>query len=182
MGEDKRVRRTKKLLRQALAELMREKEFKNITVSDVVRSADINRGTFYTYYQDVFDLREKVENEMIDTLREMIKNALSGPDVTTMRPVIEQAIGYLEENHDLTYALLRDRGTGSFEQKLMALMEECSEKIRPPRGEDDYFPIWFVAAGCIGMMKKWMMQGETANREAVIDRMDELLCSILHAT
>ena len=47
MQEDKRIRRTKKLLRQALASLMQEKEFQNITVTDVVRRADINRGTFY---------------------------------------------------------------------------------------------------------------------------------------
>ena len=67
--EDKRVRRTRKLLRQALTDLMREKEFKNITVSDVVRCADISRGTFYVYYRDVYDLREKVENEMLDALR-----------------------------------------------------------------------------------------------------------------
>ena len=75
-GEDKRVKRTRKLLRQALAELMLEKEFKNITVTDLVRRADINRGTFYTYYRDVYDLREKVENEIIDSLRAAIQDGL----------------------------------------------------------------------------------------------------------
>ena len=45
--EDKRIRRTKKLLRQALTRLMQQKDFQSITVTDVVREADINRGTFY---------------------------------------------------------------------------------------------------------------------------------------
>ena len=44
--EDKRIRRTKKLLRQALTQLMQQKDFQSITVTDVVREADINRGTF----------------------------------------------------------------------------------------------------------------------------------------
>lgn len=44
--EDKRIRRTKKLLRQALTRLMQQKDFQSITVTDVVREADINRGTF----------------------------------------------------------------------------------------------------------------------------------------
>ena len=180
MQEDKRIRRTKKLLRQALASLMQEKEFQNITVTDVVRRADINRGTFYAYYRDVFDLREKVENEIVDVLRDLISHALPGPGATTIRPLIEQSVAYLEENHDLTYALMSDRSMGSFEQKLMNLMEECSCLLRPPREPEDYFSIWFAAAGCIGVMKKWMTREKPAGRDAVIRRMDEMLCSILH--
>ena len=44
--EDRRIRRTKKLLKQALAQLMDEKEFKDITVKDITERADLNRGTF----------------------------------------------------------------------------------------------------------------------------------------
>ena len=61
--EDKRIRRTKKLLRQALTRLMKEKDFGSITVTDVVREADINRGTFYRYYRDVPELKEHLETE-----------------------------------------------------------------------------------------------------------------------
>lgn len=180
MAEDKRVRRTKKLLRQALAELMQEKEFQNITVSDVVRRADINRGTFYAYYRDVFDLREKVENEMLDTLYAAADEYLIGPNDFTIQPLIAYAVGYLLDNYDLVYALLRDSGIGSFEDKLMGFMEACSRKLRPPRSQEDCFAIWFAAAGSIGLLKKWMTQPEPAPREAVIRRMDELLCSILN--
>lgn len=45
--EDKRIRRTKKLLRQALTRLMQQKDFQSITVTDVVREADINRGHIF---------------------------------------------------------------------------------------------------------------------------------------
>ena len=38
--EDKRIRRTKKLLRQALTRLMQQKDFQSITVTDVVREAE----------------------------------------------------------------------------------------------------------------------------------------------
>ena len=180
--EDKRVRRTKKLLRQALTDLMREKEFKNITVSDVVRCADISRGTFYVYYRDVYDLREKVENEMLDALRQTTLDAL--PEVLTqsaMRTVVERAVCYMEENHDLVFVLLRDKGVGSFEDKLMELMDECCQRVSRPKSEADWFSIWFVSAGCIGMLKKWMMQPEPIGRDVVIDMLDEMLGRILQA-
>ena len=76
--EDKRIRRTKKLLRQALTRLMKEKEFGSITVTDVVREADINRGTFYAHYRDVYDLRERIEADMIADFRSMIAGLRPG--------------------------------------------------------------------------------------------------------
>ena len=59
--EDRRVRRTKKLLTQALTELMQQKQIKDITVTELTEKADMNRGTFYLYYRDVFDMIEKIE-------------------------------------------------------------------------------------------------------------------------
>ena len=63
--EDRRIRRTKKLLKQALAQLMDEKEFKDITVKDITERADLNRGTFYLHYTDTYDILNKIENEIL---------------------------------------------------------------------------------------------------------------------
>ena len=41
--EDRRVRRTKQLIKQSLIELMHEKPFKDITVKDITERADLNR-------------------------------------------------------------------------------------------------------------------------------------------
>lgn len=54
--EDRRVRRTKKLLSQGLIELMQHKQVKDITVRELAERVDVNRGTFYLYYRDIFDL------------------------------------------------------------------------------------------------------------------------------
>ena len=44
--------RSKLLIRNALVSLMQEKPFEKITVTDIVKRADINRGTFYAHYKD----------------------------------------------------------------------------------------------------------------------------------
>ena len=61
--EDRRVRRTKQLIKQSLIELMHEKPFKDITVKDITERADLNRGTFYLHYVDIYDLLSKIEDE-----------------------------------------------------------------------------------------------------------------------
>ena len=63
--EDRRIRRTKRLLRQALAEIMNEKEFKDITVKEITDRADLNRGTFYLHYEDKFALLDALIDEAL---------------------------------------------------------------------------------------------------------------------
>lgn len=53
---DRRVRRTREALHRALIELMMERAYDRITVSDVIARADIGRSTFYAHYRDKDDL------------------------------------------------------------------------------------------------------------------------------
>ncbi|WP_433971626.1 TetR/AcrR family transcriptional regulator [Tunturiibacter lichenicola] len=55
---DPRILRTRKLLQQALVQLMKEKQFDTISVQDIAESATINRATFYDHYPDKFALLE----------------------------------------------------------------------------------------------------------------------------
>ncbi len=54
--DDRRTRRTKHLLSQALVSLMMEKPFNAITVQDIIDKADVGRSTFYAHYRDKDDL------------------------------------------------------------------------------------------------------------------------------
>ena len=74
---DRRVRRTKALLLQGLIQLMEEKDIKDISVKELSDLADINRGTFYLHYSDVYNMLGKIEEELFQeffqTRREDIK-------------------------------------------------------------------------------------------------------------
>lgn len=53
---DIRVRRTKKAIYRAFSDLLTEKEFDRITITEIARRAEINKGTFYLHYKDIYDL------------------------------------------------------------------------------------------------------------------------------
>ena len=59
---DRRVRKTRRQLKECLTHLLKEKKIQDITVRELAEMADINRGTFYLHYKDVFDLLEKTES------------------------------------------------------------------------------------------------------------------------
>ena len=54
MATDRRTKYTKSVIRQALFDLLKEKPLNKITVTDICKMADINRSTFYSYYEDVY--------------------------------------------------------------------------------------------------------------------------------
>jgi AcrR family transcriptional regulator len=60
---DPRVRRTRKLLQQALTDLLAEKSFHSINVQDVVDRATVNRATFYAHFTDKYALLDYVVGE-----------------------------------------------------------------------------------------------------------------------
>lgn len=68
-SDDLRVRRTRKLLREALIELIEERGFDALTVGEIAQRAMVSRAAFYRYYQDKYDLVEKIFEDAIEALK-----------------------------------------------------------------------------------------------------------------
>ena len=63
---DKRVVRTKRAIRNAFMELLAEKDINYITIKDIADCANINRKTFYNYYNGIYQLIEEIEKDLVD--------------------------------------------------------------------------------------------------------------------
>lgn len=116
---DRRKAKTKQALRDALVALMKEKGLEAITVSDLTRKANINRGTFYLHYRDVLDLREHFKAEVQEGLlrivarlepRDMFKQALEGKVYDGLIRLYE----YFDSQADFFEVMLGQNGDLSF--------------------------------------------------------------------
>lgn len=74
--------RSKNLIKKALAKLLNEKDLSKITVSDIIREADISRGTFYAHFPDVAGVVEQIERR---SLRRSWRS-LTGTTLSRMPP------------------------------------------------------------------------------------------------
>ena len=176
--EDKRIRRTKKLLRQALTRLMLQKDFQSITVTDVVREADINRGTFYAHYRDVYDLRDKIEAEMIADFRGLIAT-IRPSETATLRPVLGRLMDYLEENREIVTALIKVNAPDGFGKKMIVVIEECRMELFPYRSIEDAYAARFLATGAIGMIEKWITEAQPIPKTEMINLIAKLLVPLV---
>lgn len=69
---DRRTKKTKQHLRNALASLIQETDFQSITVQDITNRADINRATFYSHYRDKYDFVDKIAEEILREFEDII--------------------------------------------------------------------------------------------------------------
>ena len=159
--EDRRVRRTKKLLTQALTELMQQKQIKDITVTELTEKADMNRGTFYLYYRDVFDMVEKIEDDMFSALDRII--ALHSADVAEYqtRPILTDLFTLIEENQEMCRVLLSANGDMNFLHRLNGVLHDKCRNIWAELRihlDDSVFDYYysFVVFGCAGLIRAWV--------------------------
>ncbi|HEK9097303.1 TetR family transcriptional regulator [Streptococcus equi subsp. zooepidemicus] len=86
---------TKAYLKQALINLLTEKSFEAITVSDLTKKAGVNRGTFYLHYRDKHDMMTHLKNDTLDDLYQL----LNDPHIfTDTRLVLKEALAYIIDN------------------------------------------------------------------------------------
>lgn len=78
---DPRFLRTRKLIKDALKDLVIEKNFKDITIKEITQRATVNRATFYYHFFDKYDLLERVLSE--DLLQSVLKDLTSHEELTS---------------------------------------------------------------------------------------------------
>lgn len=178
--EDRRVRRTKKLLVQSLMQLMQQKQIKDITVRELAETADVNRGTFYLYYRDVFDMLERIENEMFDRFDALL---LSHPGETVIHqtlPFLKDLFTFAGENREMCRVLLSCNGDITFLQRLnRVVFEKCREEFRTlisDAAEDEFeYRYNFVILGCIGMIQSWINGGCKQDAEKMAELANQMI-------
>lgn len=110
--------RSRRLIREAFLQLLKEKELRRITVTEIVRRADINRATFYSHYSDVQGVLEEIENEIIDKLT-LVLNEVQFPSFfRDPVPLLLKTTRYLEEDLDFYRTLILSTGSERFLEKL----------------------------------------------------------------
>ena len=162
--EDRRVRRTKQLIKQSLIELMHEKPFNEIKIKDITERADLNRGTFYLHYVDIYDLLSSIENEIFETLEKLLLVYHSNSLQISCFDLLKEVFSYIETNRDLFEALLNSQVEEAFLTKLQALIKTLGLELMQATYKDTSLPHYsyflsFVLNGVLGVTEQWFKNG-----------------------
>ena len=114
--------KTKNIIKSSFAELLKEKkELKKITVSDLVKKADINRGTFYIHYDNIYGVAGDLEEEILETL---MLDTESLTSIEHLDLYFDNVINYLKENESLYKTILCSKEPLMFLEKITRVINE----------------------------------------------------------
>lgn len=152
--------RSRKMIRQAFTELLEEKPLDKITVTDIVRRADLNRSTFYAHYPDIQGVVEEIQEEIISRNIAMIETMQYRNILKDPIPYLRGISGILEEHIHLLQKLGHTEALHVQMDKFRRLMvEDVLNDNRIPQGirNSAAFPVQvhFFIGGIMNTYQQW---------------------------
>lgn len=185
MAEKKEYRsalRSRRFIRQSFLELLKEKRLEKITVTDIVKRADINRSTFYAHYADVRALIEEIQQEFVEQSVSLLKGADFLSLLRDPIPFLKKWIEIANQNRVL-YTILGKSSiaTSSIEQFKLLLVEKAMNLPQIPeeiRRQKNYeIRINFFVGGIINVYQQYLVGNLDATTDEIIEDIAAILIS-----
>ena len=155
-SENRRVQLTKRLMKDALLELLEEHELANISVTAICETANVHRSTFYKYYKDPASLMRDLEQDYLDR----IPFPPQTQDSQDKELILDEAAAFFDfvMQNARAFKIFFDESTSSsFTEKLIARF--CSAYSLPDADGadmDSRYALLYVANGTVGMLREWI--------------------------
>lgn len=175
--------RSRRLIRQAFLELLRQKPYEKITVTDIVTRADINRSTFYAHYPDVRGLVEEIVGETISQSFALANSLNIREFLSDPMPFLRELTSYSTDNQELYTLLCRSEfAQRQMEQLKRTLIDSAMQSPAFPesvRSSPEFrIQISFFVGGILSLYVMWL-QGEL---DCTVDDITHHLSQLIQCT
>jgi AcrR family transcriptional regulator len=169
-GADRRVRRSRRALREAFVELVLEQGYTSVTIEALTERADTSRATFYAHFHDMEDLLRAVVGDLVADLATEAESAVT----TGKQEPIAQGSGvvmfcrHVDANRDLYRVALSGAGNGQGRATLTAAVAAVAERVflrivddmgASPRREVPLVARSWAGA-CITLIDHWLQEDQ----------------------
>ena len=147
-----------------------------ITIMDITTKVGYNRGTFYEYFKDVYDVLEYIENSLFSEMNEF--PPIEYPLASSPLP-IDGFIKLYETHSKYFIVLLGDNGDPSFLNKLKSTTKPKLKQILVAQGATDDFEldytIEYTLSAMIGILSYWFKNEDTPPTERLLSLMYDIM-------
>lgn len=158
---DIRIMRSKKAISEAFIELLKENEFKTITITDIVNKAGVNRGTFYKHYAYKEDILKELQDHFLDYLAVVLQDNYQKIDYSQLQtvPLSDALFAVIYEHRRFFHLAIHSVGFLNFQMHFSALLKDflinnfLSTTPYSPKYQDLLGA--YVANGICGYLVEW---------------------------
>lgn len=162
---DRRTQYSLKVIKDSLFSLLNEKKLSAITVTDLCQRAEINRGTFYRYFNNIPDLFDQIEDDFLVTIQKALEPKGSDAKADSYYGPLLLCI---QDHTDLLRFLLISDSSSRIIEKLMLQQKEtllhalCTVYPALTRLDAEYL-FEYLMGGFIYLITKWLRDGCTSS-------------------
>ncbi len=177
---DLRVIKTKNLIYNTLIELMKDKTFEEIKVSDICNKALINRSTFYSHYEDKYDLLVDFINSLKDEfVTELNKNSSNLNTKEYYIELIKIFLNHIEERKEMyTSIMINNRNSIMMDILLSVVNNDLLKKMSKDEFKSsipDDIIVKFYLGGVINLGVEWLKDNTKYSKEEIINYLNLLI-------
>ena len=159
---DRRVIRTKRAIRNAFISLLAEKDLNEISVKDIADAADVDRKTVYNYYGGVYEIRNEVENELIDMLEQGVKELDVKSNIDNPLRLFEIMTDVMNSNIELYGQLFKIDANSYIIRKInKVLRDRVRDALKSAELDncDCEMCADFITSGMLSVYQRWFNTG-----------------------
>jgi len=167
---DLRIVRTKKSIKRAFLDLLKEKNYNKITIQDIAEEAIINRNTFYLHYLDKDDLLDQLSYECLNKLKESMNSSRNIDTIDDLGyddfyEIIKKVFEVIEEDFEFYKVIMGDESIPYLSIKFTNVIKNHmseglnnSGPLKAGKTNIDHGIIYveYMAAGLIGVIRFWV--------------------------
>ena len=178
---DRRVAKTKKSIRKAFMKLLLSKEYEKITIKDIAFEADVDRKTVYNYYNGIHEIRDELENEMINSIDDVIAGIDFGDTYNQTKKLFGTITDMITNNLELSSYIFSDDANSKIVRKISNDIEIKVNKLmrNTELNTLDDFMInvisSFYAFGIMAAYQRWINE----KMSVPFDKMSEVMCKLV---
>ncbi len=176
--EDLRVQKTISAIKKAFEELICEKDYDSIKVTELCQRSMINKKTFYHYYPSLDDLLAEMQAELSEAYLERVKDCKLPRDVAK----VNRAFFEYSAEQGLAYEKITC-ATGAYSQTRQEMIDRViaetwgeSEAFRSLSASQQRMVLNFISTVSVGCYREWVADGKQMPLEDVIQLSTTLMC------
>lgn len=174
---DCRVRKTRALLLQGLVKMMENHDIQDISVKELTELVDINRGTFYLHYDDIYDMLHKVEDEMFREFNEIMEQEPLGTPTLSSDGLLLEFFRFLDRHRDLARVMTGPHGDLTFVNRLKDQIKKRTLRFLESAQSDANYEYLcsFIITGCVGVVETWLKEATPQSPEEMAEILGNML-------
>ena len=168
---NRKIQMTKRCIREALFECLKEKDINKITISSLCEKADINRSTFYKYYGSQYDVIKEMEQEVIQLINEQLNDQ---PKETSFIQLLQ----FLKSNKETIEIFFECNVDNEFPKQVLAL-DSINNQLEKVSQNDPYIKA-YILFGSLAIIQQWIDAGCIESCEEIANIINHIVDKLVN--